>query len=275
VTPATGVAGRILGPNDLFKSLKTHMIKLYCFITALFFIFGAMDLIKNWSNNLSANWQDALSDKGFRKYFPPNFLGCFAVHYSVVFWLKMNSNHPGMVLNDPMYGFFAPRDLSSIIFFFTYTATILTVLYVVQYPYLFQRGCVAFVAVFLVRAIFIHLIPLSPAPGIIPLQDPVTNWLADEGRIMNDLFFSGHVADLTMFGLLCSHNARLRSYIFLCAAVVAVLLVWQRVHYTVDVVMAPAFSYVSYWLFVEKDIIWGHFLKKQGYARNQDHFSVR
>ena len=118
-----------------------------------------------------------------------------------------------------------------------------------------------FVAVFVVRAICIHLVPLSPSPGIIPLYDPVTDALGHEGRIMNDLFFSGHISDLTTFYLL-SRNATVKRYILFCMAIVATLLVWQRVHYTIDVLMAPAFSYIGYWMLVEKDFIWKSFLKK-------------
>ena len=232
-----------------------------------------MNLIQDWYKNVVANWRSAYQDAGFRRYFPVNFLVCFLVHFSIVYWLKLNSGHPGMLINDPIYGYLPPRDFSPVIFFFTYSSTILIILYILQYPLLMQRGFVAFVMVFFVRAICIHLIPLSPSPGIIPLNDPVTDFLADEGRIMNDLFFSGHVADLTTFALLC-YNRKLRAYIILSAFIVGSLLIWQRVHYTIDVLMAPAFSYLSYWLFVEKDLIWGHFLKKPAVERSQGQSSA-
>ena len=84
---------------------------------------------------------------------------------------------------------------------------------------------------------------------------------------MNDLFFSGHVADLTTFYLLC-RSLRLKRYILFCIIVVATMLVWQRVHYTIDVMMAPAFAYTSYWIFVQKDFIWRSFLKKPALESN-------
>jgi hypothetical protein len=230
-----------------------------------------MHLVIDWYANVNGNWRKALNDEGFRRYFPLNLLVCFVVYYAIMFWLNFNSGRAGLIINDPVYGYLVPHDFSAAIFFFTYTATILTILYTIQYPYLLQRGLGAFVAVFLVRAICIHLIPLSPSPGIIPLIDPVTDTLGHEGRIMNDLFFSGHVSDLATFYFLC-RNPKLKRYILLCMSVIAVLLVWQRVHYTIDVLVAPAFSYLSYWVFIEKDFIWKHFLKQPQFGQNPDHF---
>lgn len=226
-----------------------------------------MDLFRNWYANVTANWHDAFHDESFRRYFLPNFIVCFVVHYSVVYWLNLNSNRPGLIINDPVYNLLTPRDFSLPLFFFTYTSTVLFLFNIAQYPYLLHRGLVMFVVVFAIRAVCIHLIPLSPSPGIIPLYDPVTDALAHEGHIMNDLFFSGHIADLTTFYLLC-RNARVKRYILFCMFFVATMLVWQRVHYTIDVLMAPAFSYVCYWFFVEKDFIWRSFLKKPQLEEN-------
>jgi hypothetical protein len=93
------------------------------------------------------------------------------------------------------------------------------------------------------------------------LNDPITGALADESKVLNDLFFSGHVGDLMTLFFLCQ-NATLRRYIVACAALVGFLLVWRRVHYTIDVIAAPFFSYLCYYAFVKRDIIWGYYLEK-------------
>jgi len=113
----------------------------------------------------------------------------------------------------------------------------------------------------MIRAVFIHFVPLSPASGIIVLNDPITATIADENHVLNDLFFSGHIGDLATLYFVCRSTA-LRRYIFLCACMVGMMLVWQRVHYTIDVIAAPLFAYICYWLLVEKDIIWSPYLKK-------------
>jgi len=226
-----------------------------------------MNLFRNWYATLTANWREAFRDENFRRYFVPNFLVCLVVYYCVIYWLNLNSTRPGMIINDPLYRFLEPRDFSAIIFFFTYSAAFLTLLYVLQYPLLLQRALVAFVAIFVIRAVCIYFIPLSPSPGIVPLIDPFTDTMGHEGRIMNDLFFSGHVADLVLFVILC-RSVMLKRYLLLCTIAVATLLIWQRVHYTIDVMVAPAFAYACFWLFVDKDFIWKPFLKKPQFESN-------
>jgi hypothetical protein len=232
-----------------------------------------MELYRNWYATVTANWQEALHDQNFRRYSIPNFLDCLGVYYGVIFWLNMNSGRPGIIINDPVYHFLPPHDFSGGIFFFMYTATILIVLYALQYPFLLHRAIMSFAAVFLVRAFCIHFVPLSPSPGMIPLVDPVTDTLGHEGRIINDLFFSGHVADLVTYYLIC-RSPNLKRYFLVCICAVATMLVWQRVHYTIDVMAAPAFSYICFWIFVQKDFIWRPFLKQPQFDQKQDHFST-
>ena len=220
-----------------------------------------MAYVNKWYETLTQNWREALADESFRRFFIPNFLVCFIIHYCVVYWLTLNSTRPGPTIDDPAYRYLAPYDFSLPIFFFTYTAVVALLFHIAKYPYLIHRAFPAFVSVFAVRGLCIFLIPLSPSPGIIPLRDPMTNMLAAESNILNDLFFSGHIADLSLFVLL-SRSVALKKYIILCIAIVAVLLVWQRVHYTVDVLAAPFFSYLGFYIFVVKDIIWSSHLKK-------------
>ena len=216
---------------------------------------------------MRSGWRDAFAEDTFKKAFWFNFLLSVIVYMLIVQWLKLNSTRVGTIVNDPVYGFLDPRDFSSYIFFFTYTGAIITLLYLAQYPRLLHRGLTAFAALFVVRAICIFLIPLSPSGDMVRLHDPFTNFMANEESINNDLFFSGHVADMAFFCFIVG-NPWLKRILFICTVSVAVLLVWQRVHYTFDVVAAPVFAYFCYWAFVEKDIIWSPFLKKSPASKN-------
>lgn len=220
-----------------------------------------MQSISNWRNTVISNWQDALQDKTFKVYFVMNFFISLGLYFATIHWVKLNSTRTGTVLDDPLYHLLAPRDFSTPIFMLTYSPVLIFLIYIAQYPLLLHRAFNSFVAVFMVRAVIIHFIPLSPAPGIIVLHDPITAAIADENHVLNDLFFSGHIGDLTTLYFV-SRSTTLRRYIFMCACIVGFLLVWQRVHYTIDVIAAPLFSYICYWLLVEKDIIWGPYLKK-------------
>ncbi len=220
-----------------------------------------MRYIKFWYNNVVNNWKEASEDDTFNRYFMFNFVVSLALYFGTIQWIKFNSTTHGRVLDDPLYHLLAPRDFSAPIFFLTYSPVIIFLVYILQYPLMLHRAFNSFVAVFMLRAVFIHFIPLSPSSDIIVLNDPFTNALADEGRVVNDLFFSGHIGDLMTLFFVC-RSVTLRRYIFACAVIVGFLLVWQRVHYTIDVLAAPFFAYISYWLLVEKDIIWAPYLKK-------------
>jgi hypothetical protein len=226
-----------------------------------------MNLFRDWYTNVIANWQGAFRDEAFRRYFLPNFLVCVIIYYAIIYWLNLNCGRPGLIINDPIYPLLTPRDFSPVIFFFTYSATLALLGNIALYPFLLHRGLMMFVAVFAIRALCIYYIPLSPSPGMVPLYDPVTDALGNESRIVNDLFFSGHIADLTTFFLLC-RSKMLKRYILLSIFIVGTLLVWQRVHYTIDVMMAPVFAYLTYWFCVEKDFIWKSFLKRPQLENN-------
>lgn len=220
-----------------------------------------MNLVANWYNNIRQNWRDAATDELFTKVFWGNFIFCFAIYMVAVQWLKFNSTRMGTMVNDPVYYLCEPHDFSLYIGFCTYSVTIFTILYLLQYPHILHRAFTGFTVLFLIRAFCIFMIPLSPSADMIRLHDPFTNFVGAEDSITNDLFFSGHMADMAFFFLLVSDRWA-RRYILAAMICLGVMLVWQRVHYTLDVLAAPIFSYFCFWAFVQKDVIWSPFLKK-------------
>ncbi len=84
-----------------------------------------------------------------------------------------------------------------------------------------------------------YLFTLEPPIGIIPLHDPIVDIIAYGGQVFNkDLFFSGHVATLTLFVLLEERPVMKKILIFNTLIVTGLILL-QRVHYTIDVLAAP------------------------------------
>ncbi len=65
--------------------------------------------------------------------------------------------------------------------------------------------------------------------------------------ISKDLFFSGHVATVFLL-FLASSGWKYKFYFGLAAIVVAILILIQHVHYTIDVLLAPIFSIASYYI---------------------------
>ncbi len=91
----------------------------------------------------------------------------------------------------------------------------------------------------------IALISLNPPAGLIPLADPITNMFYGKDYITHDLFFSGHTTTVFLI-FLCMKKKMDRMLVLIASMVVGVLLLVQHVHYTIDVLAAPVFTYVIY-----------------------------
>jgi membrane-associated phospholipid phosphatase len=63
--------------------------------------------------------------------------------------------------------------------------------------------------------------------------------------VSKDLFFSGHVAALVLLMLLVVDKYA-KAWIFLCTIMVGIMIMWQHVHYSSDVIFAPLASYIAY-----------------------------
>ena len=61
-------------------------------------------------------------------------------------------------------------------------------------------------------------------------------------QVNKDLFFSGHTATMYLLYLMLPAGIY-RKLAFIGALVMMVCLLFQRVHYTVDVIVAPFFAY--------------------------------
>ncbi len=153
---------------------------------------------------------------------------------------------PGVVLADPLLARLRPRDLTWLAFGFIYASLVAGIATLAPHPRRLALGVQAYVVMVLLRMAAMHVTPLDPPPGAIPLQDPMVELLGTGGRMLTrDLFFSGHTATLTLVAL-TARATRLRLFFAACTAGVAACLLLQAVHYTVDVLAAPAFAFAAY-----------------------------
>ncbi len=96
-------------------------------------------------------------------------------------------------------------------------------------------------------------VPLEAPQDLILLSDPIAGFFLHQDNLVvkNDLFFSGHTASLCILFILLRHTP-LRLFLLACACVVPLLIVWQRVHYSIDVLCAPPAAWVC--VYVAKEI---------------------
>jgi len=87
--------------------------------------------------------------------------------------------------------------------------------------------------------------PFNPPADSIILNDPFVQLFGSGEILTKDLFFSGHTATLFLLYLIADKKYLKFTYlIFTIIVGLAVLL--QHVHYTIDVIAAPFFSYTSF-----------------------------
>ena len=187
--------------------------------------------------------------------FLANFAICFVLYMMVTRFLYYNRVRPGVLLNDPVLALFRPMDLSIPIFFFLYSSIILFLVHILARPQTFVHAVRAFLFLFAIRAVFIYLVPLAPPQGLILLNDPfIDNVIGFKNQVLNDLFFSGHVSDLSFF-IFCCTNKKIRNYLILSTITVAIMLLIQRAHYTADVLTSPMAAYFCYSMFVRDNVV--------------------
>ena len=151
----------------------------------------------------------------------------------------------GIVLNDWLLNFIPQHDVSIPIFCILWSVILLAVCRAVQNPrFLIVAGWTVLL-LFVSRIISITLVPLNLPKGLIYLHDPVTAMFYGNQLITKDLFYSGHTA--TMFLIfLCLENRYDKAYALFATVAIAILLLVQHVHYTIDIVAAPFFTYILY-----------------------------
>lgn len=188
-------------------------------------------------------WQNAWSHVHFRWQFIITFILFWIVCLHNFHYLNIWEFRTGERLYDPLLQILPPRDFSAIIFFFTYSAIILTILTTLPYPGLFVKGLQTYALITLLRTTSIYLFPIEPPADMILLIDPIAAFfLYQQTVVTKDLFFSGHTATLMMMYLF-AQNKLLKTYCLVALIVTPLLLLWQHVHYTIDVIAAPIVAY--------------------------------
>jgi hypothetical protein len=211
--------------------------------------------ITDWIGNCKLNWKAALAKKNFARLFVANFGVCFVLYMMVTRFLYYNRVRPGAELNDPVLALFSPMDLSIPIFLLLYSSVLVFLLHMIARPQTFVHTVRAFLFLFAIRAVFIYLVPLAPPAGLILLKDPfIDNVIGFKNQVLNDLFFSGHIADLSFF-IFCCTNKKMQYYLILSTLAVAIMLLIQRAHYTADVFTSPMAAYFCYSVFVKDNVV--------------------
>lgn len=192
-------------------------------------------------------WRFAWDYPAFRVKF---LLGA-AVMFLIVFYLQdffqFIQDRNGLILKDRVLDSLPARDVSVYIFLILYPASGFFFWRMLKNTSLCITALWGYIFLCIVRMMTILLIPLDAPAQLMHLQDPFSIIFYGSNLITKDLFFSGHTATLFLVGL-CLENKTEKMLVFAATAVLAVLLLVQHVHYTADVIAAPFFSYLFWYL---------------------------
>lgn len=150
----------------------------------------------------------------------------------------------GVQFRDPFLSLFSAVDLTWPIFSVIYGAILLGLFILLYYPGRLVLLFEAYAVMVIFRILMMYLTPLNTPEGMIYLEDPFVSLFVTGKTLTRDLFFSGHTA--TMFLLLLFVPKKYKIYFFLFTVLVASGVLLQKVHYTVDVVVAPFVSFTAY-----------------------------
>ena len=190
-------------------------------------------------------WSDAWADRRLRPEMlvtPVALVVVLAVMARFLSWVEVR---PGIVLPDPVLAAIPPRDVTWVTFGLVYAGIVTAFVVLLPYPRRLLLGMQAYTVMLLLRMAAMWVTPLEAPPGMLALRDPLVQFLGTGEVLTRDLFFSGHTS--TSFLLLLMAPSRgTRLFFLVCTVAVAGCVLWQHVHYTVDVIAAPPFALAAY-----------------------------
>lgn len=207
-----------------------------------------MNTINTYFNTLFYNWKTQLQIKSFRNQFILTMLSYVFLFKYCRLVMTIFENRKGVQIFDKFLALLPPIDSSNIIFVLTYSVLTIFILANVINPVKFLKAMQAYTLLMIMRTITIYLVPLEPPIGMILLKDTISNFFmsGESGKyIVKDLFFSGHVSTAMLFFII-TENKTLKKILLGLSISIAVLILFQHVHYLIDVVAAPFFSLLAY-----------------------------
>ncbi len=194
------------------------------------------------------NWKAALGKKWFQVQFGWGLLYVVLILCCAPLIFTTIQSRKGEVFNDPLIQWFTPIDVSWPTFVVIYLAVVLGIISLYKQPYSINRLLLAYSFVTTARIWSVYLSNFDPPTDTIPLEDPFLKlFIYDNTQVTKDLFFSGHTCTMALLWLTAIRP--LMKNLFLMGTIAtALLVVIQHVHYSIDVIAAIPFTWISVYL---------------------------
>lgn len=189
------------------------------------------------------NWQ-IWKERSFRIKLVSWFVVAILTLTSLTIFFRYIEGRTGLHLNDPVLNALPAKDVSIPIFLLIWTNALLILLTFIKNPGVLLLFLIGYTILTIARMVTITLLPLEPPPGLIALKDPLSNLFYGARFVTKDLFFSGHTSTLLLI-FYNLKNRKLKLFSIAATCLVGFLLLLQHVHYTIDIIFAFPFVYVT------------------------------
>ena len=195
---------------------------------------------------LKLKWQKSFEVKFFSLEFLVSII--FLIVILIIFsrFTQYVEMRKGVVLSDPFLVLFSAIDFTQVIFSLIYGALIFAILLLITLPVEMMVLIQSYAVMVMLRMTMMYLLPLNPPTGMIVLKDPIVEAFGSGRILLNDLFFSGHTATMSL--LFLSVPKKWKWFYFIGTILVGALILLQKVHYSVDVLVAPFICFTIYHL---------------------------
>ena len=195
-------------------------------------------------------WKEALMSKRFCIHFGLSIAGLVVFILTLpVFFNNVLLLKPGTLINDRILNLFTPYDWSWQIFILIYGCMVISVYSNWNKPEVMLVGIESFVIINFCRMTSLYLFTLEAPLDTIPLVDPfLSKVVYKNSTYVKDLFFSGHTSSLFLMFLI-EERKWLKMILLLATILLAIFLIWQHVHYSLDVAAAFIVSWGVYYGF--------------------------
>ena len=179
------------------------------------------------------------------------------IHFSCLY-LSIWESRTGFIIQDPLLSRLTPKEFSLQIFSIVHSSILITFILLLDNPKAILKALQGYSLALFLRTVSIYFVPLEPPAGMIFLNDPITaSFLNSVHVVTKDLFFSGHISAMCVF-IYFSKNKIWKTYLMLITPFLAVMILWQHVHYTLDIIAAPFFTYLCCKCIDKLNEIWAY-----------------
>ncbi len=195
--------------------------------------------------NLSAEWRQLFKKPAQRYTFLITIVILIsALNFFAKFLIYVETRQ-GVYLQDPLFKHFIAVDFNTLIFILIYGSLLTGLISLLPHPRYLILALQTYSLMVLFRFMAMYLTPLEVPEGIINLRDPLVFTLGTGQFITKDLFFSGHIASLTIL-FFTAKNKYLKWLFLLLTIIVAGMIFMQKAHYSIDMLVAPFFAFMAY-----------------------------